>query len=750
MRSTRDISASPDHPETPWSLSPVYPRRYASRTGQLPAEVLIITDTSGCTVDWTGLASSVLQQSLQSWRWYIHRGPEQDDTVPAELQADPRVRLDATAEEITDCPFICVLDAESRIAPTFIEKCVWALATNPNAAFCNARSMADDTGMVWEYGFEQGAGFLQENYAGATCVFRREAFDIVETASGASPDIWDRWLRLAANGLWGHTLPEVLIRYRRIDRSAPFRSSDEQSATSYRAELHRRYGNLADAFPRSHAPETSVLAPLPEEPPLQNPLAKPSDITRLLILMPWLNVGGAERVNLDLIRWLVGSDQYEVTIATTLSGQHSWAAEFASYTVDIFLLDRILPTTDYARFLVYLIESRQIDVVLISNSYTGYLLLPYLRSRCPHVTFTDLCHSQQESWKSGGYPRCGAAYQEMLDLNITASAYVKRWMVERGAQPDRIEVCYTNIDTEKWRPDPAARRERRSLLGLDEDQTLIVFHGRLSPEKRPILMAQIISQLRELAATSFRCVVIGDGPERGALEQQIARLELESHVQITGRLNDSDLHSYLTAADVLLLPSAVEGISVSTFESMAMGIVPVSADVGGQAELVTPECGFLIPHGPDELAAYVSVLHRLVEDRELCRQMGHLARERVEQHFPLSAFGPRMAALFERATSLHRTDPRQPAPLGLARELAVQAIETLRLERAVDELWVDRDRWRRLAEQGGASWGPARGHAINRLWRALAPLYRWGTRHGLSWLVPLKGHTLAWIRRRGL
>ncbi|HWQ15534.1 MAG TPA: glycosyltransferase family 4 protein, partial [Roseiflexaceae bacterium] len=687
--------------DTPWAAGQPQRFHYAPRDAMPPAEVAIVTDARGRTADWDALARSLRGQSLQCWRWLILCDPGAAD-LPSGLVHDPRVQLISSAAAVPPCAYVCTLDPETTLAPTFLEKCVWLLASNPGAMFCNTHSIAgDDPERVWEYGFEQGARFLDENFAGATAVFRWEAYlAAVDDAPSTPFAAWERWLRLAAADMWGHTIPEALIRYPRIDRAAPFRPADPPGAEEFRAGLRARYGHLRGSFPAVRPALHEPYAPLPEEAPLCNPLAKPAGVRRLLILMPWLIVGGAERVNLDLARFLAGPGAYEISIVTTLPAHHAWAAEFARLTPDIFLLDRLLPPIDYARFLAYLVESRQIDIVLISNSYAGYLLLPYLRARHPGVTFVDLCHSFEESWKSGGYPRCGAAYQELLDLNITSSEYVKRWMVARGAQAERIAVCYTNIDTEKWRPDPQARQRLRQALGLAEEQLLVVFHGRLSLEKRPVLMARIMARLREEVGDAFRCLVIGDGPERPSLEQEIRALGLESHVRLVGRLGDAALHEHLAAADVLILPSQVEGISVSTFEAMAMGVVPVSADVGGQGELVTADCGFLVPHGPDELDAYVAALRRLVLDPALRRALGRQARRRVEEHFPLSAFGPRMAALFERAAALHRDEPRPAVSLALAREHAVQAIETMRLEQAVGELWADRDRWRRLAEAG--------------------------------------------------
>ena len=76
---------------------------------------------------------------------------------------------------------------------------------------------------------------------------------------------------------------------------------------------------------------------------------------------------------------------------------------------------------------------------------------------------------EEESWKRGGYPRMSIERQELLDLHIVSSDHLRNWMVERGAEPERIRVCYTNIDPAEWRPEPELRkRVRRELLATVE------------------------------------------------------------------------------------------------------------------------------------------------------------------------------------------------------------------------------------------------------------------------------------------
>ena len=152
----------------------------------------------------------------------------------------------------------------------------------------------------------------------------------------------------------------------------------------------------------------------------------------MLVLVPWMVTGGADRVNLDWIREL-SERAYQISVCSTLCASHEWLPEFAALTPDVFVLPNFLHIGDIPRFLVYLIQSRQIDTVLISHSTLGYHLLPYLRSACPMVAFVDLCHVEEPHWLNGGHPRFAVGYQDMLDLNIVTTSHLRDWMKARGA-----------------------------------------------------------------------------------------------------------------------------------------------------------------------------------------------------------------------------------------------------------------------------------------------------------------------------
>jgi glycosyltransferase involved in cell wall biosynthesis len=413
-------------------------------------------------------------------------------------------------------------------------------------------------------------------------------------------------------------------------------------------------------------------------------LLVPAGRRRVLMLLPWMRVGGADRFALDLAAGLIARGD-RVSVALTRGDEpHAWLGELQTITSDVFDLPSFLAAGDFPRFLRYLIESRAITHVWISNSILAYQLLPLLRAHCPQVAYVDYNHLEQP-FRHGGLPQVGVEHSELLDLHIAASQHLRDWMVARGADAQRAEVCTINVDAGRWAPDPELRARVRGELGLAEETPLILFVARLSAQKRVKLAAEVLRRLRD-AGTHTLTLVAGDGEDAPWLRGFVRWHRLGRQVQLLGAVPNARVRELMAAADILLLPSEHEGIALTLYEAMASGIVPVASDVGGQRELVTPECGVLVPHGPGEVEAYVAALRRLAGNYALRAAMGSAGRARVLERFDMPQMLDRMQALLDRAAALSRESPRPPVAPGVGMAMATLAIEHYQLEQRLRAL----------------------------------------------------------------
>ena len=406
-----------------------------------------------------------------------------------------------------------------------------------------------------------------------------------------------------------------------------------------------------------------------------------------MFLVPWLRVGGADKFNLDLVRTL-SRRGYEFTIVTTIPSHHPWLHQFAQFTPDIFHLPNFLQYADYPRFLNYVIESRQIDAVIISNSELGYCLVPFLRAYHPNLPILDYTHIEEENWKNGGYPWMSVRLGSQLDLRITCTDHLKEWMVSRGANPDYITVVHANIDSSEWDPSHYDTSATRQRLGIETDIPIVLYVGRVVDQKRPLMWTEI---LRRLARTDkdFVGLVIGDGDLLYAMKSFVGRHRLQQKIRFLGTLPNEKVRELMAAADIVLLPSKYEGLAIVLYEAMAMRTVPVATAYGGHSELVTPPCGYLILPSANEIEEYTEAVRRLVRNPEQRTLMAIAGRERVEQHFTLDNMADGMEQAISVASKVAAERSSYETNIVLAQHSASLAIEYMRLSELSDKLWYE-------------------------------------------------------------
>ncbi len=649
-------------------------------------------------------------QSLQNWEWVIVDDGSTDSESISRLAsvaaADARIRVirqsnagPGAARNVSFANstgrYVCLLDSDDMVEPTYLEKAVWFLDSNPEFAFCNAYSVVfGEQEYLWSTGFERGKAHLQANSGPPISVIRRQAFvdcGGFDASIRFGHEDWDFWLAMAKAGHWGYTIREYLQWYRKRGNGRfeeIMRSGDVND--KFEALMRRKYDGLEKKFPeptRRHAqPFESVEA----ESRVHNPLQANPTGRRIMFLLPWMVTGGADRVNLELIEGLLNRG-HQITVCATLPANHAWEHLFTRCTPDVFVLPNFLHQSDYPRFLAYLIGSRQIDTVLISGSTIGYQLLPFLRASCSGVAFVDMCHVEEPHWLNGGHPRFAVGYQDALDLNIVTTGHLADWMQGRGAERDRIRVLYTGLQSHQPAEPEALRIRLRTELNIPAEMPLIVFAGRICAQKRPALLAEILRAARDQGLV-FHALLIGDGELRPELEALLSQYKLSTCVQMLGTVTHQKWLDLLVAADILLMPSQYEGISIALLEALAAGVVPVVAKVGGQDEIVSDDAGYLIPHGDTELQGYLEALRQLVSDpvqlRAMSAQCKVLSASKLSWHGTID----NLQAIIEEAHRLRLAQPRLGVSVGLGRELATLALEYKRLGEAVDWLWHAKDR----------------------------------------------------------
>jgi glycosyltransferase involved in cell wall biosynthesis len=192
-------------------------------------------------------------------------------------------------------------------------------------------------------------------------------------------------------------------------------------------------------------------------------------------------------------------------------------------------------------------------------------------------------------------------------------------------------------------PDATDRATARRDLGLPHDDTLLLFVGRLVPEKNLPLLIDAVARMAP--SRRPRVWLAGEGPERGRVEAEIARHGLGEVVRLLGER--SDIRRLMHAADLLVLPSREEGLSNVLLEAMASGLPVIATAVGGSPELIDDRVtGRLLPS--DDVAALAATIAALAGDAEERRRLAAAARAQAEARFTLGAMVEHTASIYDR------------------------------------------------------------------------------------------------------
>jgi len=205
--------------------------------------------------------------------------------------------------------------------------------------------------------------------------------------------------------------------------------------------------------------------------------------------------------------------------------------------------------------------------------------------------------------------------------------------------PVPIEILPNGVDCERFAPVDAARKvELRHELGWPADVPIFIYTGRFSPEKR---LAWFLRLWREAAGADAIAVLVGDGPEKGAIEAQAALSGGRIHI-LAAR---EDLAGLYAAADAFFLPSTSEGLSNALLEAMSSGLAPVASRVGGTAETVEDKATGLLFDRDDE-AGLKAAVRRLTGEKDLAVSLGSAARQAILARYSLDRVVGRLETLY--------------------------------------------------------------------------------------------------------
>ncbi|MFD7906308.1 glycosyltransferase [Kitasatospora sp. NPDC059747] len=366
---------------------------------------------------------------------------------------------------------------------------------------------------------------------------------------------------------------------------------------------------------------------------------------RVLHIVTGLASGGAERQLQLLLRHLPPHQQCEV-LALTNPGTVAAALRADGFTVhhldmrgnrDLGALPR----------LVRLVRSGRYDLVhthLYRAQLYGRLAARLAGVRA--VVSTE--HSLHAGVIEGrpvtrGVKGLYLVAERLGTTTVAVSRQVAQTLHAWGVPPARVELIPNGIDAARFRrPDgerATARRRLRAELGLPEGSWVVGGIGRLVPGKRFGVLLEALAELDPDA----RLVLIGEGPERAALERMAAELGVRERLVLTGERDD--VPELLTALDVLAAPSTEETFGLGVLEGLAAGL-PVRHSACPALDELPPSAAPQARRIPSEPAAFATALRELRHLND--HSAGPLPHPPAVGHYDIVRVAADLGALYDR------------------------------------------------------------------------------------------------------
>uniref|UniRef100_B8HLI9 Glycosyl transferase group 1 n=1 Tax=Cyanothece sp. (strain PCC 7425 / ATCC 29141) TaxID=395961 RepID=B8HLI9_CYAP4 len=211
------------------------------------------------------------------------------------------------------------------------------------------------------------------------------------------------------------------------------------------------------------------------------------------------------------------------------------------------------------------------------------------------------------------------AYQQAR-MTIAVSAKIRQELIEIGVPPDRIQVIHNGVDLDKFSPGTGDRQ----TFNLPANVTLALFVGAIRTNRK-----NLDTVLRALVNVPELHLAVAGATHQSPYPNLAIQLGLQERVHFLGF--QRDIAGLMRAVDFFVFPSRYEPFGLVVLEAMAAGLPVVTSASAGGSEIVTPECGRVLPD-PEDVEALAQALRILTVDQQLRQAMGEAACRVAQKH----------------------------------------------------------------------------------------------------------------------
>ncbi len=552
--------------------------------------------------------------------------------------------------------YLCFLDSDDLIEPTYLECLYFTLETNAKATWAYTDSVGfEGNEYTWNKYFDSNR-MKKINDLIATSLIRKKDFEEVngyELREKSINEDWNFWLKLIAKEKFPVRVNFYGFWYRR-----KVNSGELQKATQNKKRAMEIINNTAKKikkkvkaiqYPIYNYDWDIIKDEFKDVPKLKQ---KDNNKINILMIIPWMIMGGADRFNLDLISRLDKS-KYDITIISTEPAINIYRQSFEQYAT-VYDLTTFLDQKYWPAFINYIIQKNNINLILNTNSELGYSLLPYIKAKHPQIPIIDYVHMEEWYNRNGGYSRDSSGVSSVIDKTLVCNENSKNVLVNHfNRNKDEIKTVYIGVDENKYDPSKYNKEELKQKYELPKDKYIISYICRISEQKRPFLLLEIAKKLKQ-TRDDFVILVVGDGNLLNKMKSVANKYKLTNNMIFLGRTNKTD--EIYSISDLTINCSIKEGLALTAYESLAMGIPVVSSDVGGQKELIDETTGVIVPcmqkeeditdcnYSEEEVQNYIDAINKVLKNLKTYKAN---CRKRILNGFTIDQMVIKMSSIME-------------------------------------------------------------------------------------------------------
>ena len=561
------------------------------------------------------------------------------------------------------CKYLMFIDDDDLIEPTFLECAYWTLETNKDAAWAYADSVGfGGQQYLWNKYFNSDK-LKKVNELISQALIRKSDFELVngyELREKAVNEDWNFWLKLLAKGKGPVHMSFYGQWYRRKkDGELKRANENKQRALEIITETASKINQKVDAIQYPTYKYNYDILPENVEKIIIPKKEEKTNKINILFIIPWMVTGGADLFNLNLVKGL-DKNKFSITIITTEPNKNVLRQYFEkddnfNKIANVYDLTSFLEQKYWISFINYIIEKEEINIILNSNSKFGYSILPYIKCKNPKIPILDYVHMEEWYNRNGGYSRYSAMYDSVIDRTLVCNENSRKILIDYFKKNAKdVETVYIGVDENKFNPEKYNKKElKNKYLGNEKDKKVISYICRITEQKRPMFLLNVISKLKE-KRHDFKVIVVGDGNLLFKMKDKAKKLNIYEDIIFTGQLqNTGEIYSI---SDITVNCSIKEGLALTSYESLSMGVPIVSSNVGGQKELITDKVGKIIElrqneedvysenYSDEEIEKYVQAINEILDNANKYKEN---CRKRIFYHFTISKMIEKMSNVIQ-------------------------------------------------------------------------------------------------------